>query len=47
MILVRCAVCRNIVQRGRDPYCQDQPDQLQRCIDVVLDWSRRKRLLAD
>jgi hypothetical protein len=32
---------------GATHYYQNQPDQLQRCIDAVLDWSRRKRLLAD
>jgi hypothetical protein len=28
-------------------YYQNQPAQLQQCIGAVLDWSRRKGLLAD
>ena len=32
---------------GATHYYQNQPEQLRRCIDAVLDWSRRKRLLAD
>jgi hypothetical protein len=28
-------------------YYQNQPAQLQQCIDAVLDWSRRKGLLGD
>ncbi len=32
---------------GATHYYQNQPAQLRHCIDAVLDWSRRKRLLAD
>jgi pimeloyl-ACP methyl ester carboxylesterase len=32
---------------GATHYYQNQPAQLQQCIDAVLDWSRRKRLLAE
>ena len=32
---------------GATHYYQNQHAQLQQCIDAVLDWSRRKGLLAD
>jgi pimeloyl-ACP methyl ester carboxylesterase len=32
---------------GATHYYVNQPQQLQQCIDAVLDWSRRKGLLAD
>ena len=32
---------------GATHYYQNQPRQLRQCIDAVVDWSRRKRLLAD
>jgi pimeloyl-ACP methyl ester carboxylesterase len=32
---------------GASHYYQDQPAQLQQCLDAVLDWSRRKRLLSE
>ena len=32
---------------GATHYYQNQPRQLQQCIDAVLDWSRRKGLLAE
>jgi len=31
---------------GATHYYQNQPRQLQQCIDAVLDWSRRKGLIA-
>ena len=32
---------------GATHYYRNQPAQLQQCIDAVMDWSRRKGLLAD
>jgi len=32
---------------GATHYYQNQPPQLHQCITAVLDWSRRKGLLAD
>jgi len=32
---------------GAAHYYQNQPVQLQQCIDAVLDWSRRKGLMAE
>jgi len=32
---------------GATHYYQNQPAQLQQCIDAVLDWSRRKGLIAE
>jgi hypothetical protein len=32
---------------GATHYYRNQPAQLQQCIDAVIDWSRRKGLLAD
>jgi pimeloyl-ACP methyl ester carboxylesterase len=32
--------------QGATHYYLGQPEQLQRCIDTVTDWSRRKELLA-
>ncbi len=32
---------------GATHYYRDQPSQLRKCINAVLDWSRRKGLLAD
>jgi hypothetical protein len=32
---------------GATHYYQNQPSQLGQCINAVVDWSRRKRLLAD
>jgi alpha-beta hydrolase superfamily lysophospholipase len=32
---------------GATHYYRNQPAQLQQCIDAVIDWSRRKGLLAE
>jgi alpha/beta superfamily hydrolase len=33
--------------QGATHYYRNQPAQLRQCIDAVMDWSRRKGLLAD